>query len=392
VTPLADPISCPGLIDLLAIIAIRTWRDVPLGSMLAAGNAVLLVLALLLLARAVHRITSSLIITAAITLAAGTSAVFIVRLTPSPAAAFVTTIAAWMDILRARREGRAIARARVALGSLALMAATVVPFMIPAAILAVGLGLKFGKVHAALAPIAVLAPSFIVQLALPHGPSTTALSSLQSCVIPYGGMPALIEAGRSFGSVLAANPVVTALAMLGLVSLKRLPRDITRSLLPLALVAFWGGIVAPGQSPWTITPFAIAFWILSATGLAEVWGAVSRTAGGRAGAVALSALIVLLQVVSTNAHRDVNLVNDGHDRLSLTMMGTVVGALPRGAALVKEDAITDLLTRALPSRVRAPDRFITWRNRRPPSPKHWEAPGSLRCRARSASCSSPVFK
>jgi hypothetical protein len=38
-------------------------------------------------------------------------------------------------------------------------------------------------------------------------------------------------------------------------------------------------------------------------------------------------------------------------------MSDIVGALPRGAALVDEDAVTDLLTRALPSRMRADDRF-----------------------------------
>jgi hypothetical protein len=355
--PLADPISCPGLVDLLAVIASRTWRDVPLGSMMAAGNAVMLAVALLLLARVVRTITSSIIITTAITLAAAASTVFAFALTPSPAAAFVTTIAAWTAILRARREGQSIARARLALGLLALLAATVVPFMVPAAILAGWLGWRFGKVHAALGPVAVLAPAAVAQVALPQGPSTTALSYVQSCVMPHVGITALMDAGRSFGSVIASNPVVTALVVLGLLSLKRLPRDAARSLLPLTAIAFWGLLIVPGPTAWTLTPFVLAFWILAATGLAEVWRALGPTAGGRAGAVALSALLVVLQLVSTHAPRSLDLARDGHDRLSLSMMGAVVGALPRGAGLVEEDAVTDLLTRALPSRVRASDRF-----------------------------------
>src|SRR5688572_30673403 len=102
--PSADPISCPGLIDLLAVIASRTWREVPLGSMLAAGNAVMLFLALLLLARAIHTVTASIVITAAITLAASASSVFAAVLAPSAAAALVVTIAAWSAVLRARED------------------------------------------------------------------------------------------------------------------------------------------------------------------------------------------------------------------------------------------------------------------------------------------------
>ena len=356
-TPLADPISCPGLIDLLAIIAIRTWRDVPLASILAAGNVAMLLSALVLLARTIHTITSSFIITLAITLLAAASTLFAFALTPSPAAAFAMAIAAWMVILRSRGDVASITRARVALGFLALLAATVVPFVIPAAMLAVALGWRFGRVHAVLAPAVVLAPALIVQIALPEAPSTVPLTYLHSCVVPLGGLSALWEAGRSLGSVLAANPLVTALAMLGLASLKRLPRDIARSLLPLALIGFWGVMISPQQPAWTVTPFVIAFLILTANGLAEVWAAVGQTVGGRVGAAALSALLVVLEMTSTNAHRDANPTRDGHDRLSLTMMGALVGALPRGAALVQEDAITDLLTRALPSRVRAADRF-----------------------------------
>src|SRR5262245_40683871 len=98
--PLADPIACPGLFDLLTIIVSRTWRNLPVGSLIAINNTTLVVLALLLLARAIHTITRSAVLTIAVTLAAGATAEFARVLAPSPAAAFAVIIAAWTALVR----------------------------------------------------------------------------------------------------------------------------------------------------------------------------------------------------------------------------------------------------------------------------------------------------
>jgi hypothetical protein len=138
---------------------------------------------------------------------------------------------------------------------------------------------------------------------------------------------------------------------------RRLAGDVARSLLPLTLVALWCLVVMPDLSAGMVAPFVIVYWLLVAAGLAEVWEATSRTAGGRAGAVALSIALVVLQIAAASARRSMSGPVDGHERLTVAMMTAIVGALPRGAGLVEEDAATDLLTRALPSRLRTPDRF-----------------------------------
>ena len=355
---LADPIACPGVFDLLAIIAGRTWRDVPLGSMLAAANAVLLALALVLFARAVYRITPSVAVTIAITLATAASSMFGAVLAPSAAAAFVVTIAAWNAVLRSSEDRQHATSPGVALFFLALLAAAVIPMMLPAAIIAACLRWSPPppRLRAArrwhlrvLAMAVVLGTSHLMQ---------TAIRRDHSCVMPHGGWASLAAAGDVLaGAAREAGPLAIALALLGLLAIKRLPRGVGLSLPVLVLVSLWGAALMPDRADWILASFVIALWLLAAAGLAEVWTAMGGSLAGKAGAAALSITLVVLQIVSANAHRDVTMPPDGHERLTLAMMGAIVGALPRGAGLVEEDATTGLLTRALPSRLRTSDRF-----------------------------------
>ena len=355
---LADPIACPGVFDLLAIIASRTWRDVPLGSMLAASNIVLLALAVGLLARAIYKLTSSAAVTIAITLAAMASSMFAAVLAPSAAAAFVVTIAAWNAVLQSFENlertaspgghvGRPF-RGAVAVLLLALLAATVIPMMLPAAIVAGSL--RWRRWHLrVLAVVAVLGTSHLMQMAMPRD---------HSCVIPHSGWASLSIAGDAIaGAAREAGPLAIALAVLGLFAIKRLPRGVVLSLPILVLVSLWGAALMPDRPAWILGAFVIALWSLAAAGLAEVWAATGGTLAGKVGASALSIALVVLQAVNASTYRDVNPVLDGHEQLTFARMGAIVGALPRGAGLVEEDAATGLLTRALPSRMRTSDRF-----------------------------------
>lgn len=345
---LADPIACPGVFDLLAIIASRTWRDVPLGSMLAAANTVLLALAFVLLARVIYKLTSSAAVMIAITLAAMAPSMFEAVLAPSAAVAFVVTIAAWNAVLQSFENRERAASPVVALFFLALLAATVIPMMLPAAIVAACL--RWRRRHLrVLAVFAVLGTSHLMQMAMPRD---------HSCVIPHSGSASLFIAGDVIaGAAREAGPLAIALAVLGLFAIKRLPRGVVLSLPLLVLVSLWGVALMPDRASWVLAAFVIALWLLAAAGLAEVWAATGGTMAGKAGATALSIALVVLQVVSASAHRDVNPVPDGHEQMTFAKMGAIVGALPRGAGLVEEDAATGLLTRALPSRMRTSDRF-----------------------------------
>ena len=345
--PLADPVACPGLFDLLTIIVSRTWRNLPLGPLIVAGNTTLVVIALLLLARAIHTITKSAALTIAITLAAGVTAEFARVLAPSPAAAFAVTIAAWSAIVRTRQSFQS-------LGLLALLGATVPALILPVIAATAWLTRSRGIGRAVLAALLVLVPCLLVQLAL-----STAPSSLLACVVPLGGVLALKGAAELSVKLLTANPVASALAVLGLFAFKHVPREMSRTLLPLIVAAFWAAASLPSETAPVASAFLIVFWVLAGAGLREVWSYAAVNTSGKVGTLALSTALVVLQVLGANARREVTTFNDGHDRLTLTGMSAIIGALPRGAALVEEDAVTSLLTHALPSRQRSSDRFHT---------------------------------
>lgn len=349
-TPLADPISCPGLSEFLAVVASRTWRDVPLGSMLTAGNVVVTFAALLLLARAVHRLTSSAGIAVAIALAAALSSLFAPTLAPSAGAALLVATAAWGAVLRSTEAGQPEDFPARSIAILALAAAMVTPFTVPAALIAGWLTRK-RSLHALLAIAVVLFPSVVMQVALPHGPSLSA-TSLGACMLPQAAASSLIGAGRAFVAIVTANPLVAALAALGIMSIGRLTRSVVTSLIALTVVALWSTMIVPEQPAAAMAAFELAFWLTAGVGLSEV-----HAQGGKVGAFVLAAVLVALQGASANARREVMVPADGHAQLTLARAGTLVGSVPRGAAIVTEDATIDLLTRALPSRLRSADRF-----------------------------------
>ena len=350
--PLADPVACPGLFDLLVIITSRTWHDLALGPLVAYSAAVLILVAVVLLARAVHVVSQTIIITIAITLAAAVTAEYARILAPSPAATFAITIAAWLAVVHAHRAGENRGRLGRALSLLALLAATAPAFVVPVIVASAWLTWPRGVGRAALTALVVSAPAIVVQLAM-----SSAVPSLLACVVPHGAGRAWVDAEHIALELGATNPVATALSILGLFGLKHVPREMRRALLPLIAAGLWAVLVVPAQPSTAIASLLIVFWLLAAAGLKEVWSYAAVTGGGKAGTIALSIALVVLQVLGANVWRQVRDVNDGHERLTLSMMGTILGALPRGAGLVEEEAITSLLTRALPSRQRSPDRF-----------------------------------
>ncbi len=353
---LADPSTCANLFDLVVIVAARTWRDTALGSMLAMANAAVLVLAFVFLARAVYRTTASVGVTLAITVAASVSPVFAVALAPSPASQVLAVIAAWACVLRANERRHHAASLVVAVVLLATLAATAPPLTLPAALVGAWLAWRHGTSASAAFRLtrvivtvgAVVAAAILMQMVVPRE---------MSCVLPARGLPAIGTAARALGDVVAQSPLAGALAMLGLLSMSRLTPGIAWSLMALAVVSFSGAIIEPAPQPGTMAAFVVAFWLLAATGLRDVWEAARHTTGGRVGAAALSLTLVVLQVLPVTTRDPKGRVPDGHERLTSAAMGAIIGEIPRGAGLVEEDAATDLLLRAQPGRLRSADRL-----------------------------------
>jgi hypothetical protein len=341
---LADPIGCPGLFELLAVVAARTWREAPLGEVLITANVLLTAIALLTFAKIIHRATSSIVVSLATTLAAGAGLAMTGTLAPSPAATLL--IAIGLHAAAGWNASKSFPRV-VALS--ALLAATTPPLAIPAAVLAGWIGNRRSPLQGGLAFAIVLASSLLIQSALP--PHQFCFFASLSTKTFWQGVSAFATVARGVG------PLVLALAALGLLSVRRLPDPVRQSLAPLALASMWGVLAEPLQPSAPLTLLIFALWLLVANGLAEVWNSAGRSAGARVGVIALAVALVVLQVLGFSGRRVGPPVLDGHDRMSLAAMSDIVGALPRGAALVDEDAVSDLLTRALPSRMRTGDRF-----------------------------------
>jgi hypothetical protein len=98
-----------------------------------------------------------------------------------------------------------------------------------------------------------------------------------------------------------------------------------------------------------LAPLLVAFWMLTAFGLVEVVRACRRNAGGRLAAAALVILLPLVQIAgrSREPASAVAAAALGHDRMSVDGMRRALQVMPDRSAIVSEDAVTDLLLRAL---------------------------------------------
>jgi hypothetical protein len=92
-------------------------------------------------------------------------------------------------------------------------------------------------------------------------------------------------------------------------------------------------------------------------GLAEVRRSLSGTAGRSAGAVALATALVALQAIEMRSREiPADLLPRGHYSLSRRVFLQMLDAVPEGAALASEDAVTGWLVRTLPRPTRG--RFL----------------------------------
>lgn len=134
----------------------------------------------------------------------------------------------------------------------------------------------------------------------------------------------------------------------------------------LALLGAWSTVTQPPtQWPWLLAigvlpglvgataPAAFGFWMLCALGLQEVLSLLSANRVQRAGGLLLACAVagysVLASVQDADTERSDAPAAASWSRNSFL---EVISLLPDDAALVTEDAMTTLLERALPSRVR----------------------------------------
>jgi len=350
------------LYDLAAVIASRTWPDAALGTIVTTANAGAVLFALLMLGLVLFRATSSAFLAIAAGLAAAVSPLFLPVLAPGPAIVVGLAGAAWLarvtalDGLAASR-GRRLAQTTVFL----TLASAVVPSLAaPFAIVAgwsVWTGLSGRTVRAkglfaAIAGACAIALPLLVLAAMPAVLShPVGLSSgAIGCVWPEA--PDFARVLVDARAVLAATPLAIALAALGLVASRGTRRDSPVMIVLMALASIWAA-GSNGDPTRALAPLALAFWMLAAGGLAEARRALDFSTPRRIGAAALAIALVVLQLLQMpKATLPTSLAPLGHERISRNTFAAVVGLMPADSLLVAEDALTDLLIRALPGRVR----------------------------------------
>ncbi len=300
---------CPGLLEIAGVALIRAAPTVPIGTLLAWANLLALAAAAAALVGAAHRATGS----AMAAVACG------IALAVGPA--FPDTLA--------------MPDARVAFALAAVAGAWV---LADAHVREWRSGL-------------VVAGAAIVVLSVAWPWSAACRGSVPDHVSAR-------VAGIAPWMVASTGPFVLALAAFGAFSRARSGAGARRvgmmAVAAVALAVWW-----PAAPEVAAAPLLAVVWGLAAAGLADVFGVLPPRAGRWGGAAALAVLLVALQAARTRANvADAGVRGLGHDTLTAQRFGRILDVLPPDAALVEEDASTDLLLQATADRVRAAGKHL----------------------------------
>jgi hypothetical protein len=350
---LAAPVPCPGLLEFAALAGARAAPDIAVGSWLVAANSAAIFLAAAAFGWLVREAAGSWRVAVVSALALGLLAPFAPALATTDALAVAVVSVTWLYLLRLaaapdQLRGR---QAKGVLAGLLLAALLSPPLAIVFAVVAAGVvsaspargralvAVPFLTVGLAAALVALypdLPPSvdgergFCLVAGLQGYSFRRVLSSVQDVVVAPAGAYAI------------------ALATLGAYTLRSLLRCRDAWLLAIyvSLPLFAAGW-APDPTVRILAPVLTGFWLLVAFGLLALVGAARQSLGGRLAGAALLALVPLLQIARPDRLPRVESTPLGHETLSLRAMERILAVMPDESVLVEEDAIVDLLLRAL---------------------------------------------
>jgi hypothetical protein len=359
---LVAPPICAGAAEALGALTARVFHDAPVGLWWLRANGGLTAVAVAVLVLTARAMAVSWPSAVSAALAFG----LLPRFAPvfAPAARAMSVLAALTLFALARlgdvmigeaRRGRwrALAWSGLALTALVLPSTLV---LVVIAIAAVGLFVPWttpsrqarraGAVVALAAIVMVLAMGAFA----PHlPPSLDASPSAWSCMLPSSGAGIsaahLIEAASTH-LVAPAGIYALALAALGAFTLW-LRRD-NRLMIAIAYAA-----LASAAALWSdrtadaLAPAVVTLWLLVAVGLDATLCQCRRGPGGRLAALLLVVLLPGLSVARLVPRVSLEWTPYGQESLSRQSMQRVLGAMPAGAVLVRDDAMTDVLLRAL---------------------------------------------
>jgi hypothetical protein len=380
---LAPPPSCPGLLERLAIAGARIGRAAPLGFWLVRSNRIILVIALAIFACLGVAATGAWAIAAAASLAFAAQPAFAITMSAFDPLAVGVAGLTLLALLAREPEGESRRESKGSFGGawlcLLLTAAIVPRTALPMAVIAGWQAavassdstMRLRWLIAGAASVALFGIVALLIVSMPSPPPLSSLSSLSSLSIPTDPaiaasclLPRLSPQGglRTLSGLAgSAGPFACSLAALGAFSLRAGltgRRALSRHGPMVAYVATsaalgetsgMSGISGISGIDRALAPLLVAFWMLTAFGLVEVVRACRRNAGGRLAAAALVILLPLVQIAgrSREPASAVAAAALGHDRMSVDGMRRALQVMPDRSAIVSEDAVTDLLLRAL---------------------------------------------
>jgi hypothetical protein len=162
-----------------------------------------------------------------------------------------------------------------------------------------------------------------------------------ACIVPNAGGAFLSQV---VSPLIGAGPYVCALAALGLFTHRRT----LLSSMALPIVVLIAGTLTIDPRP-PLHTWAITVFLAAGCGLVEATRACRDGVGGRLAAamliVLMPALVWQSSAVRVAGRVDAHLF--GHDTLSLMSLSRVLATMPSNARLVSEDALSDVLVRAV---------------------------------------------
>lgn len=361
--PLMDATGCPGLLELAATLTASARPTQPIAAALLAWDAAAAVAAAALLSLAVWRFTASLTAAAGLGVVAAASPLLAPSIAPPGVSASLAIAAGtWIAVL----SGDRVVSVAAVVAGLALASAVAPSLTIPAALLCWLVARRRSSRVLAIAAVAVpLTAVAVVALSVPALPGQPT-NGVSACVVPD-----VVRLGEVIGGVAATvgsvGPLLDALAVLGLFTILTSGPSAhppladgaaTLGLARGARVLLWGWPAAAAVATASqaadparaLAPLLVTLWLVGGVGLGEV----SRRAGSawRRSAVAAAMLGVLVFVhamprIRAQPSAAAPPVPLGHSDLSRRDIVLLLSRMPAGAALVSEDAVTDVLLRSI---------------------------------------------
>ncbi len=348
---LADPATCPGLLDHLLPLVLRRIDDLRVGTLLTWTNGAIAVAAVAAFTRLAHVLSGSPICAAAAAAAMAATATFDRTLRPADGLAVLGLwCAAGLALARAQEdESRSAVALRLTLAALSIVPLLAPRLLLPALALAVvAAASRRPEVGRARVVILTTAAAGVLLLMVrsftTFGPAGSVRLSLAGCVAPAwpegaGARDAIAAALGNLG------PFPIGLAALGVF----IAAGRSRSRFGVTAIVWAAAPLlaerASGDAALAVS--AAVFWCFVAIGLSEVMVEGRLTFARRVAAVLLLILLPVLQYqrlpVSESAATPA-----GHERLTSGLVSGALRALPP-ATLVAEDASTDLVLRSLSS-------------------------------------------